>query len=288
MRPVSSSGAEPSAAAGGPVTGATLAATLAASGLAPVDARLLLGHALQLTRTQLITQSERQLTADEAARVAGLFTRRHAGEPVAYLLGQREFYGLLFAVNPSVLIPRPETELLVELAVARLPAGGQALDLGTGSGAIAVALAHQRPDAQISAVDVSLAALEVARANAARHQVQVHFRHSDWFAAVASHPFDLIAANPPYVVKDDPHLQQGDVRFEPLDALTDHADGLACLRTIIEQAPACLAAGGWLLLEHGYDQAPAVRNLLSARGFAEVQSWDDLAGIARVSGGRLG
>ncbi len=270
-----------------PVAATTIAATLSGSGLAAVDARLLLGHALQLSRTQLITQSARQLTADEATQVADLFARRQAGEPVAYLLGEREFYGLAFKVSSAVLIPRPETELLVELAAERLPTGGHALDLGTGSGAIAVTLAHLRSDATVSAVDVSLEALTVARLNAAQHQLQITFIHSDWFASISSQPFDLIVANPPYIVDGDPHLQQGDVRFEPLNALTDHADGLACLRTIIEQAPAYLKAAGWLLLEHGYDQASAVRNLLTARGFADVQSWDDLAGIARVSGARL-
>lgn len=270
-----------------PVAATTIAAALSGSGLAAVDARLLLGHALQLSRTQLITQSARQLTADEAAQIAHLFARRQAGEPVAYLLGEREFYGLAFKVSSAVLIPRPETELLVELAAERLPAGGHALDLGTGSGAIAVTLAHLRSDATVSAVDVSLEALTVARLNAAQHQLQVTFIHSDWFASISSQPFDLIVANPPYIVDGDPHLQQGDVRFEPLNALTDHADGLACLRTIIEQAPAYLKTAGWLLLEHGYDQASAVRNLLTARGFADVQSWDDLAGIARVSGARL-
>ncbi len=277
----------PDAAESWPAAGTTLGVTLSGSGLAAVDARLLLGYALGLSRTQLITQSDRQLTADEATQVSDLFTRRQAGEPVAYLLGEREFYGLNFQVSSAVLIPRPETELLVELAAQRLPAGGHALDLGTGSGAIAVTLANLRSDATVSAVDVSLEALTVARLNAAQHQVQVTFMHSDWFASIPSQPFDLIVANPPYIVDGDPHLQQGDLRFEPLNALTDHADGLACLRTIIEQAPTYLKTEGWLLLEHGYDQAPAVRNLLTARGFADVQSWDDLAGIARVSGGRL-
>lgn len=276
-----------SSAAPWPVAGTPIGAALSGSGLAAVDARLLLAHALLLSRTQLITQSGRQLTASEAALVADLFARRQAGEPVAYLLGQREFYGLAFKVNPAVLIPRPDTELLVELAADRLPPGGHALDLGTGSGAIAVTLAHLRSDATVSAVDVSLEALSVARLNAAQHQVPVTFMHSDWFGSIPSQVFDLLVANPPYIVEDDPHLQQGDLRFEPLHALTDHADGLSCVRTIIEQAPPYLKTDGWLLLEHGYDQAPAVRRLLTTRGFSDVQSWADLAGIARVSGGRL-
>ena len=190
-------------------------------------------------------------------------------------------------VGPGVLIPRPDTELIVELAIERLPQAGRALDMGTGSGAIAVALAHSRPDAQVTALDVSSAALAVARANAARNGVTVRFLESDWFAALGDERFDLIASNPPYIASGDAHLAQGDLRFEPVGALTDHADGLAALRTIIDNAAQYLYPGAWLLLEHGYDQAAAVRALLAHNGYSDVQSWRDLAGIERVSGGRL-
>ena len=266
--------------------GSSIAAILASGALDPVDARNLLGHALGLSRVQLITQSDRLLDADEAARVGALFLRRWQGEPVAYLTGMREFFGLDFEVCPDVLIPRPETELLVELALERLPQGGSVLDLGTGSGAIPVAIAHTRPDARVSALDVSAAALTVARRNAERLGVRVDFLQSDWFTALADARFDLLVSNPPYIASGDAHLSQGDLRFEPVGALTDHEDGLSALRRIVAGAPAHLAAGGWLLMEHGYDQAEAVRALLVAQGFAEVQSWQDLAGITRVSGGR--
>jgi len=267
--------------------GATLGDTMRAAPLEPVDVRILAGHALGLSRTQLITRTGQVLSADDAARLAGLVRRRIAGEPVAYIVGEREFYGLALHVSPAVLIPRPDTELLVELAIERLPRGGSLLDMGTGSGAIPVAAAHARPDAAVAALDVSAAALEVARRNARRHGVRVDFLRSDWFAAVGGRRFDVIASNPPYIVAGDAHLSQGDLRFEPVDALTDHGDGLSALRTIVSGAPDHLRPGGWLLLEHGYDQADAVRGLLAARGFGGVRSWRDLAGIERVSGGRL-
>ena len=256
----------------------------------PLDAlenRILLCHALQLSRVGLITQSERVLTQEEARQLGELVQRRLDGEPIAYIVGEREFFGLPFRVSPAVLIPRPDTELIVELALERLPQRGRMLDMGTGSGAIAVACAHSRPDADVTALDLSEAALEVARANAAANGAAVRFLRSDWFAAIAAERFDLIASNPPYIASNDEHLSQGDLRFEPAGALTDHADGLSALRTIVDGAPAHLVPGGWLLLEHGYDQAEAVRALLDARGFLEVQSWRDLPGIERVSGGRL-
>jgi len=254
--------------------------------LAALEMRLLLGHALGLSRVQLITQSERTLTAAEAAALGALLQRRLAGEPVAYLLGTREFFGLAFEVTPAVLIPRPETELLVELALQRAAHGARVLDMGTGSGAIAVALAQARPDLRVSALDASAAALAVARRNAARHQAGVRFLQGDWYGALAhGERFDVIVANPPYIVAGDAHLAQGDLRFEPIDALTDHADGLSALSTIIAGAGAHLHTGGWLLMEHGYDQAPAVRARIAAAGLAEAQSWLDLAGIERVSGG---
>jgi release factor glutamine methyltransferase len=271
----------------GPLAGCPIAQVLAQSTLDPLDTRVLLCHALGLTRVQLITRSDQLLTDAEAARLETLLARRAAGEPVAYLTGEREFYGLPFQVSPAVLIPRPDTELLVELACERLPRGGRVLDMGTGSGAIAVAIAHARPDAQVTALDASAAALELARANAARNGVAVDFLQSDWYAALSLSPrrFDMIVSNPPYIVAGDSHLSEGDLRFEPVDALTDHADGLSALRAIIAGAPAFLAPGGWLLLEHGYDQAQVVRALL--QGWDEVQSWRDLAGIERASGGVL-
>lgn len=267
--------------------GATLRQLQAALPLDPLENRILLCHALGLPRVALITQSERALTEEEAARLDALVQRRLGGEPIAYIVGEREFFGLPFKVGPAVLIPRPDTELIVELALERLPQGGRLLDMGTGSGAIAVACAHSRKDAAVTALDVSEGALAIARANASANGASVRFLQSDWFTALGGERFALIASNPPYIAAGDAHLSQGDLRFEPSGALTDHADGLSALRRIIDGAPAHLEPGGWLLLEHGYDQAEAVRGLLAARGFEAVQSWRDLAGIERVSGGLL-
>jgi release factor glutamine methyltransferase len=268
--------------------GCTLATVLKIAPLDALENRILLCHALHLTRVQLVTQSERRLELAEADALAALFDRRLRGEPIAYIVGAREFYGLDFRVTPDVLIPRPDTELLVELAMERLPQGGRLLDMGTGSGAIAVAVAHTRPDAAVAALDASAAALEVARGNALANGARVEFMLSDWYRALdGAAPFDVIASNPPYIVEGDIHLSQGDLRFEPIDALTDHGDGLSALRAIVDDAQAHLKRGGWLLMEHGYDQAGAVRALLSGAGFVEVQSWKDLAGIERVSGGKF-
>ncbi|MFS2117354.1 peptide chain release factor N(5)-glutamine methyltransferase [Herbaspirillum frisingense] len=268
--------------------GCTLATVLKTAPLDPLENRILLCHALRLTRVQLITQSERRLDQAESDALKALFARRLRGEPIAYIVGLREFYGLDFRVTPDVLIPRPDTELLVELAMERLPTGGALLDMGTGSGAIAVSIAHSRPDAVVTALDASAAALAIARENAAAHQARVTLLESDWYGALAKDQrFAVIASNPPYIVEGDVHLSQGDLRFEPVDALTDHGDGLSDLRTIIDGAPAHLLPQGWLLLEHGYDQAAAVCALLAGTGFTDVQSWHDLAGIERVSGGRL-
>jgi release factor glutamine methyltransferase len=266
--------------------GVTLASLLVRPLLDPVDNRILLCHALGISRTALITQSERLLTQDEASVLSALIERRLAGEPVAYIIGKREFYGLDFTVGPAVLIPRPDTELLVELALERLPPRARVLDMGTGSGAIAVAIAHARQDAQVTALDVSADALDVARRNATMNGAAVRFLHSDWYGAVAGETFDMIVSNPPYIAVGDRHLAEGDLRFEPTGALTDHADGLAALRTISAGAPAHLVPQGWLLMEHGYDQSAAVQALLNGHGYTEVQSWHDLAGIARVTGGR--
>lgn len=267
--------------------GSAIGDVLRSAPLDALDARILLGHALQLSRVQLITQSQRALSTDECALACALFQRRLDGEPIAYIVGEREFYGLMLYTTPDVLIPRPETELLVDLALERAADNARVLDLGTGSGAIAIALAYSLPDAEVSAVDASAAALDVARRNATRHGVNVNFLQSDWYDTLAGQQFDIIVSNPPYIVAGDPHLAQGDLRFEPLGALTDYADGLSALRRIVEGAPRHLATGGWLLMEHGYDQAQAVRDLLARQGFQDVQSWHDLAGIARVSGGHL-
>jgi release factor glutamine methyltransferase len=270
------------------VAGTTVAALQASLPLDPLENRILLCYALDLTRVGLITNSERVLNEDEAARITALVACRQNGEPIAYIVGQREFFGLPFHVTPAVLIPRPDTELIVELTLERLAPRARLLDMGTGSGAIAVSVAHTRPDAAVTALDVSAEALAVAEANALANKVDVRFLRSDWFAALGSETFDLIASNPPYIASGDVHLAQGDLRFEPSAALTDFADGLSALRTIIQGAPAHLVAGGWLLLEHGYDQAEAVRALLLDAGYGEVQSWRDLGGIERVSGGRRG
>jgi release factor glutamine methyltransferase len=272
--------------------GASVQATLLALPFDPLENRILLCEATGLTRVQLITQGERALSTEEAGHLTQLVDRRLAGEPIAYILKRREFFGLDFEVSEAVLIPRPDTELIVELALARLPPQGRMLDMGTGSGAIAVACAHARADARVTALDVSEAALEVARRNAAANGATVRFLQGDWFGALdadadADRRFELIASNPPYIAAGDAHLAQGDLRFEPAGALTDHADGLSALRIIIAGSPSHLVPGGWLLLEHGYDQAAAVRALLVAGGFTDVQSWRDLAGIERVSGGRL-
>jgi release factor glutamine methyltransferase len=256
--------------------------------LDPLENRILLCHATGLSRVQLITRADQALSEAEAGRLAELVRRRLAGEPIAYIVGKREFFGLDFAVSEAVLIPRPDTELIVELAIERLPPRGRLLDMGTGSGAIAVSVAHSRRDAAVTALDVSEAALAVARGNAASNQVAVRFLRSDWFGALdAGETFELIASNPPYIAAGDIHLSEGDLRFEPAGALTDHADGLSALRIIIGGAVNHLAPGGWLLLEHGYDQAAAVRALLDAGGYLDVQSWRDLGGIERVSGGRI-
>jgi release factor glutamine methyltransferase len=273
--------------------GASIAAVRAALPLDPLENRILLCHATGLSRVQLITQSDRPLTHEEAERLDALVARRLQGEPIAYIVGRREFFGLEFQVGPAVLIPRPDTELIVELALERLPqregAPPRLLDMGTGSGAIAVAVAVTRPDAAVTALDVSPDALAIAQANAVANGASVRFLHSSWFDALdADATFDIIASNPPYIAAGDEHLAQGDLRFEPVGALTDHADGLSALRIIIAGSPRHLVPGGWLLLEHGYDQAAAVRTLLADAGFTDVQSWRDLAGIERVSGGRFG
>jgi release factor glutamine methyltransferase len=262
----------------------SIAALMQTSGLAAVDARVLLRATLNVDDAYLIAHSRDEVAAAQREQFLALAVRRAAGEPVAYLVGEREFYGHVFAVSPAVLIPRPETELLVELALQRH--AQRVLDLGAGSGCIAISIALARREAQVTALDVSEAALAVARGNARRlHAGNVAFHHSDWFAAVHNQRFDVIVSNPPYVALGDPHLAQGDLRHEPPVALASGADGLADIHVITAEAPAHLAPGGWLLFEHGHDQAPRCRKLLLQAGFREVQSWRDLAGIERVSGG---
>lgn len=267
--------------------GISIAQLLQAAPFDRLDNRLLVAHALCLSREQLITRSEHLLDAAEATRVESAFVRRQSGEPIAYILGSREFFGLKLLVTPAVLIPRADTELLVELALARAAVGARVVDLGTGSGAIAIAIARSRPDLQVSATDASAEALEVARQNAALHRVQPAFFEGDWYAPLGGRRFDLIVANPPYIVAGDSHLAQGDLPFEPIDALTDHADGLTALRVLTAGAAPHLLPGGWILLEHGYDQALQVRTLLATSGLVSVQSWTDLAGIERVSGAQM-
>ena len=256
----------------------------------PADAALLLAHALGKSRSWLFAHADDALGEAEAARFDVLLARRAAGEPVAYLTGWRGFWTLELAVTPATLVPRPETELLVDLALARLPVDApvRVADLGTGSGAIALAIASERPRAQVLATDASSAALDVARGNAARNGIgNVAFRLGSWLQPLGEDTFDLIASNPPYIAEGDPHLAQGDLRFEPAMALSCGADGLDAIRVIVRDAPACLRPGGWLLLEHGWDQGDAVRALLAAAGFADVATERDLEQRDRVSLGRL-
>jgi len=265
----------------------TLAALLAASGLPALEAQVLAAHALGLSRARLLADSQRALDAETVRGIERLFLRRRAGEPVAYLTGEREFHGLSLQVTPDVLIPRPETELLVELALERLPnRAGRVLDLGTGSGAIAVAIAHVAPDAEVVAVDASGAALAVARENARRHGAAIRFVEGEWFAGVGRERFDVVVSNPPYVAAGDGHLGEGDLRFEPRTALVGGPDGLDAIRAIVAGAKQHLVGGGWLLFEHGFDQAERCRSLLAMYGYSGVASWPDLAGVVRVSGGR--
>jgi len=252
------------------------------------ETQTLLQHALNVNRAYLLAHPEQELDAAQTAAYRALLQRRLAGEPIAYILGEREFFGLKFKVSLATLIPRPETELLVYLALRHLPQGGRVLDLGSGSGAIALSIVHARPDAEVTVVDASIEALAVARENARRlNIVNTRFVQSDWFARLAGERFDLIVSNPPYIADGDAHLAQGDLRYEPRSALASGADGLDDLRRIIGGANAHLTAGGWLLLEHGYDQAAAVRDLLLSAGLDGVFSATDLAGIERVSGGGI-
>jgi release factor glutamine methyltransferase len=269
----------------------TVRQALAQAGVAPIDAQVLLAHVVRADRAWLIAHATDALAHAQAEQFFALARQRRDGEPVAYLTGWREFWGLSLAVDRSVLIPRPETETLVECALRRLPADRPlgVLDLGTGSGAIALAIAYERPRAEVLATDRSAAALVVARKNADRMKLaNVRWLQSDWYAGLPGEGarFELIASNPPYVADGDAHLREGDVRFEPPTALRAGADGLDALRVIIGGARQRLVEGGALVVEHGHDQADAVRDLMLGAGFSDVESLRDLAGIPRVAAAR--
>lgn len=253
------------------------------------EAELLLMHALGVGRAWLFAHSDEPVAETHAHAFLTLVTRRAQGEPVAYLLGQREFHGLSLRVSPATLIPRPETELLVELGLARSPRrpGMRVLDLGTGSGAIALAIAQARPEWEVCASDASTDALTIARANAEQLDLQrVRFECGDWWAPWVGERFDLVLSNPPYIEENDPHLERGDLRFEPRTALASGSDGFDAIRRILSAARAHLQPGAWLLFEHGHLQGGGARALLGSAGFVEVATWVDLEGRDRVSGGR--
>lgn len=264
-------------------------AQLSASESPKLDAELLLSAALEKPRSHLIAWPEKQLDEPARDRFLGLLQRRIDGEPIAHILGRREFWSLPLRVTPDTLIPRPDTETLVEAALEHLPAGASAriLDLGTGSGAIALALRHERPLCRVIATDASEAALRVARDNARDLGLAIEWRHGSWWEAVnPGEHFEVIVSNPPYIPATDPHLERGDVRFEPLSALAAGEDGLDDIRCIVHGAGAHLVAGGWLLLEHGYDQADAVAAILADAGFTALRNWHDAGDNDRVSGGQ--
>ncbi|MEN9544727.1 MAG: protein methyltransferase HemK [Pseudomonadota bacterium] len=271
------------------MSAATIAATLAAAraaGVDRLDALVLLEQVTGRPRTWLLAHDETPLESAAAQRFAELRARRAAGEPLAYLLGEREFHGLWLRVTPEVLIPRPDTETLVDWALELLAADATTAvaDLGTGSGAIALALKRARPSAAVCAIDASPAALTVARANGERLGLAVEWLHSDWWCALAGRRFGLVLSNPPYLAEDDEHLAA--LRYEPRQALTSGAEGLDAIRAIVEGAPARLEVGAWLLIEHGHLQAGPVRAVLQAAGFEALCSRADLAGHPRVTGGR--
>ncbi len=271
----------------------TLEESMRASGLPWIEARMLAQHALRLDAAAVVTRLRDPLDSEHAAALDAAYGARLNGQPIAYILGEREFYGQRFAVSPAVLIPRPETELLCERLLERLLApsssakahGINVLDLGCGSGAIAITIAAHCPAARIMATDISADALALARQNAAAAQVaeRISFVAGNWFDAVGSARFDWIASNPPYIASGDAHLSQGDLRYEPRHALASGASGLDAIRTIVGQAPAHLNPGGGLIIEHGFDQGPPVRALMAAQGYREIQTHRDDAGHERVT-----
>jgi len=272
------------------MSGTRVAALLDAArsaGVDRLDAQLLLAAVLGRPRTWLLAHDDVCPPVQAEMRWRALLARRAAGEPLAYLLGEKEFHGLALEVSPAVLVPRPDTETLVEWALEILPADAPAtvVDLGTGSGAIALALARSRPLASVTAVDASESALAVARGNGQRHGLTVRWLAGDWFAGLAGERFGLIVSNPPYIAEGDPHLAA--LRHEPIEALTSGADGLNSLRRIVADAPVHLEPGGWLLLEHGHDQAEAVCALLARAGLSEPRTRRDLAGLPRCSGAQM-
>ena len=268
------------------VATATIGSLLLESGLPRAEAQLLVRILLGCERAWLIAHAEETVEPSRRLAAQDWFSRRRAGEPIAYITGEREFFGLALRVTPEVLIPRPETELLVELALGRIPPGGAVLDLGTGSGAVALALAHGRPGLQVTATEVSESALAIARENARRHELAIDFVPGDWFEALGPGLFDLIVSNPPYVASHDPHLEQGDLRFEPRLALAGGEGGMQCIRHIAAGARARIRPGGWLLFEHGCDQSARCMALLGGLGYVEVEDFRDLAGLPRVCAGR--
>jgi release factor glutamine methyltransferase len=261
-----------------------------ASDIDRIDARLLLQHVLDVNHAFLLTHPDQVLTSQQTEEFSQLVKLRISGRPVAYLIGERAFYDLTFKVTEAVLIPRPETELLVELALKLAPVNQpcRILDLGTGSGAIAITIAKHRPQSQVVAVDLSADATAVSKWNAKNLEVSnIHIMTGNWFDELSGEEFDLIVSNPPYVAENDSHLQQGDLRFEPQIALSAGDNGLACINHIISAAPKHLVKRGWLLLEHGYNQAAECKRMLKDTDFSNICSYPDLAGIMRVSGGQL-
>jgi release factor glutamine methyltransferase len=256
---------------------------------ARLEVHILASRALRVNRAWLIAHGQDILSPIQVEAIAALIARREQGEPVAYILGEKEFYGRLFKVSPEVLIPRPETELLVEAALERLPTDRpvRVLDLGTGSGCIAISIALARPACEVLAVDASASALEMAKQNAIQVDAgNVHFIVSDWYARLPAMNFDMIVSNPPYIPSEDPHLGKGDLIHEPQHALASGPEGLDAIHVIVSGAPSHLQPGGWLILEHGYDQADSCRTLFTQAGLEQVFTLPDLAGHARATGGQ--
>ena len=267
----------------------TLDSWLHNCGLPRLEARMLLQQVLDISHGYIIAHGQQLISSSDQTRLNQLAQRRLAGEPLAYLLGWREFYSRRFQVTEAVLIPRPETEHLVEAVLAHLPEHGVVWDLGTGSGAIAITVACERPDAQVWAADISAEALAVARTNAAALQSDVSFGQGSWYQAQpqpAGNSVDVIVSNPPYIAVHDQHLQRGDLRFEPQHALTDNHNGLTAFQTIITGTAHFLRPDGWLLLEHGFDQGEAVRTMLAQNNFSQIHTQPDLAGLERVTLGQ--